>query len=91
MFLSFVIAGAYIILFFWVRDHYTGENCPHPSTSTTDYTRWLQITDKKNHAPTMLLEVRTMCRICDREARVRWFTEEQCQKYGIRAPRPSAS
>lgn len=88
LFFASILAAIGVGFYFWMRDRYEGAKCPHPNAAAHEGLRWLQLEQKKNHPPTILLEVRTTCRLCGRETHVSWFTEEQCKNYGIETPSP---
>jgi len=85
LFFASIVAAIAVGTLLWWQD---SRGCAHRLEKDTN-SRWIEVDQKKNRPPLMLLEVVSRCAAC--KAKVKsWFTEDQCQAYGIPTP-PRAS
>lgn len=82
--LAFGIAVAVFAIRNWWRRR---PRCPY--VGRTETTRWIEVNEKKNKPPEILLEVQRFCAGCGAIMSKSWFTEEQCRRQGITVPKPS--
>lgn len=80
--LGVLFIGIGIGVSLWRMD---SEVCAHERPQTSISTRWVEVNEKKNRPSLLLLEATSVCSECGKTIK-HWYTEEQCQKYGIKTP-----